>query len=83
MQTLVGPKGEERQMISKSAAEYRRRKCILRDGLNHRESGRIRYQNQHTILSKQDEAPGMAESIVFTPNIPELPVRLLPTEQYI
>lgn len=70
-------------MISKSPAEYNRRRRIRRDGLNPRESGRVRYQEQHTILSKQDEAPGMADSIVFTPNIPELPVRKLPTEQLI
>ena len=70
-------------MISKSAAEFNRRKCIRKDGVDHRESGRIRYQEQHTILSKQDEPPGMGESIIFTPNIPEEPYRKLPTEQFI
>lgn len=56
-------------MISKSAAEYLRRKDVLKDNLNHRESGKIRYQNQHTILSKQEEAPGMGDFIVFQPNL--------------
>lgn len=56
-------------MISKSASEYIRRKDVRRDNLDHRESGRIRYQNQHTTLSKQDEAPGMGEFVVFQPNL--------------
>ena len=56
-------------MISKSAAEYLRRKRIRQSGLDHRESGHIRYQQQHTQASKQDEAPGMADYVVHTPNL--------------
>lgn len=65
-------------MISKSAAEYLRRKRVRKDGVNTRESGRIRYQNQHTVLSKQDEAPGMSDALPLTSNLPEHEVNKLP-----
>jgi hypothetical protein len=56
-------------MISKSASEYLRRKRIVAENRNCRESGRIRYQNMHTIIGKENELPGMEEYITFQPNL--------------
>lgn len=59
-------------MISKTAAEYMRRKKIRKGERNYRESGYIRYKNQNTVLAKQDEPPGMSDFLPFTHNRPVL-----------
>jgi hypothetical protein len=59
-------------MMSKTAAEYIRRKKIRTGDRNYRESGSIRYKNQNTILTKQEEAPGMGDFLPLKNNRPVL-----------